>query len=390
MNFQLRGSESDDDQKFVRGLADAYNIPFYTRDVQTMKYAGEKGVSTQMAARQLRYEFFEEVMKGEEYVYLLMAHHLNDTIETSLFNFVKGTGAAGMRGIPLRTERVLRPLLFTTRDEILHYALENELNWREDSSNQDLKYHRNYLRHSIIPGLMKINPSLERTYLHTRKRLEAATDLIRQEASNRKDKFWKVDGNIIYIKREAFEDLNIAVVEELLRPFNCTLQQVEDLLDGIRNDRSPVQLECAGHTIVLDREAVVITEESHPLEPLEISRTGGSWQHPLGKVVARVSGKEEGILKEKYAVTFDLDKLKDPLVLRKWEQGDRIKPLGMKGKKKVSDLMIDEKIPLNLKDRVCVLTSGDDIIWVAGIRISDDVKVEPSTTSFLHIVIEND
>ena len=390
MNFSLRGAESDDDEKFVHELSVVYHMPFYARTVKTTNYAEEKGISTQMAARELRYEFFNEIMHEHQYSFLLLAHHLNDSIETSLFNFVKGTGAAGMRGIPLKSETVLRPLLFSTRDEILHYALENELTWREDSSNQDLKYHRNYLRHSIIPGLLKVNPSLERTYLSTRKRLEAAADLIRNEASKRMELFWKEEGNIIYIDRAAFSDMNIAVAEELLKPFNCTIQQIEAILSGVRRERSPVKIECPSHILVLDRESLVISPVTTTLQPLEIPLKEGTWDHAIGKVRVDITGKEAGIRKGKYAVTFDLDKISRPMILRKWEQGDKIKPLGMKGKKKVSDLMIDEKIPLNLKDRVCVLTCGDEIVWVVGMRISDDVKVGPSTTSFLHIVIEND
>jgi tRNA(Ile)-lysidine synthase len=390
VNFKLRGQESDDDENFVRELATSAGISLFTKSTDTRSYATDKGISIQMAARELRYAFFDQVMESEKFDYLLMAHHLNDGIETALFNFVKGTGTAGLRGIPLQTGRILRPLMLTTRDEILHYALEHELGWREDSSNQDEKYHRNYLRHSIIPGLLKINPSLERTFLQTRKRLEAATMLIREEAIRRQERYRKEVGDAVYINKAAFADLNIAVTEELLRPFNCSMRQLEDLLEGIKQDSNSLMLECPNHKIVLDRTSIVITETSAPIQPMNISNEGGTWQHPLGVVHIYRSGTDEKIHRDKFAATFDLDKLNGALQIRKWEQGDRIRPLGMKGKKKVSDLMIDEKIPLNLKSRVCVLTCGDELVWVVGSRISDDFKVDSRTTSFLHIVIKHD
>ncbi len=389
MNFQLRGDESEADMKLVKDTCALYQLPFHVRSVDTKNYATDHGLSIQMAARELRYQWFEELMRNEGYTHLVTAHHLDDSLETTLFHLVKGGGISGIRGIPEKAERVIRPLLRSSRAEIESYAKKHQITWREDQSNAEDHYARNYIRHHVIPGLTELNPSLTDTYRITKRRLEGARQALMLEVERRREAFTRTEGDIIYIDRSAFKDLNFAIAEELLKEYGCTASQLQNLLDGIQQGAHPVRLEGDGFELVLDRDALIITPSSKDIPTVILDTSGGEWKVPFGRIKIYKTS-DSRILKDQFGVTIDSERLGDTLILRPWRTGDRIQPLGMKGKKKVSDLMIDEKIPLNLKNRVLVLESDGELVWVVGLRISEKFKVRPETSERLNIVFEYD
>lgn len=388
-NFGLRGSESDQDEQFVKKLAHDGGSTFYSKSFSTNKYAEENGVSTQMAARDLRYDWFKNLVATKGYSDIVTAHHLNDSLETALFNFIKGTGAAGLKGINPSNGVVKRPLLFAKRGEIDLYISENELQWREDSSNLSVKYHRNRLRHEVIPILKDINPSVEDTFISTSKRMRSLQALLRSATSTFEKTIVK-DGFHVRISRSKILETELVVLEAALKKFDFNLVQVEELLHLVSNHSVGKVLQSPTHILNVDRDAVYVS----PLTSI----SGSSVSIPSAESCIKFMRMELSlkvtddltINKEQLMVKVDYSKLEFPLVLREWQEGDTFRPLGMKGKKKLSDFMIDEKIPLNLKSDILVLTSEANIVWVVGKRIDDRYKITNSTTKALQLTISHD
>ena len=389
-NFSLRGEESDGDETFVRELANSFYIPFFSTRFETKNYASSKGVSTQMAARELRYSWLRELMQEGGFNYLVTGHHLDDALETALFNFAKGTGIAGLRGMLPLHEDIFRPLLNSTREEILDYANKNGLSWREDSSNEQSTYARNFIRHEIIPRLAEINPSLASTYSHTHRRLLDTEQILKAEADRRMQRFCEMRGTDVYIQREAFHDDNIAIAEQILAPYSLTFSQVNDLLTCISRGEHSRLFFSGDHVLNLDREHLIISQKVRDIPALYLEKRSQVISHALGEIRLSVEEGNHPVLRGSDAASLDFDRLSDQLIIRKWERGDRFRPLGMKGKKKISDFMIDEKIPLNLKERTFVLESDGVVAWVIGHRISHDFRVTEKTVTRLNIIFDHD
>jgi tRNA(Ile)-lysidine synthase len=390
-NFGLRGDESSKDEDFVRKLAEVHKVDFFVQHFQTKYYAEEEGISTQMAARGLRYAWLERVLQTEGYSLLLTAHHLSDSLETSLMNFTRGTGVRGLRGIKVKSGNVIRPLLTTTRHDIEVYARENDIQWREDSSNAEDNYTRNFFRHQIIPRMKEINPALEQTFDSMSRRLRDADQLIMETAevlmreySSRRGKDW-------FISLKAFSSGNLAVAEEIFRPFGLNISQVRDLIYGIKHNKGTRLYLSKTHQINVDRKFIIISRRFEPASPeTEIANLEHSVTHSLGTFYFDLTPNTGQVHRQPYAVSVDQRMIHLPLKIRKWKEGDTFQPLGMTGKKKVSDFMIDAKIPLNLKERVYVMESEGEIVWVIGYRLDERYKVTKDTQRILHISLEHD
>ncbi|QSE98952.1 tRNA lysidine(34) synthetase TilS [Fulvivirga lutea] len=388
-NFRLRGNESDGDEVFVKGISEKMKVAFYSTSFDTKKYASNKGVSTQMAARELRYNWFDELMKANGFNYLLTAHHLNDSFETALFNFVKGTGVAGLRGIKPKHNYVIRPLINFPKSMIDEYAVENAIEWREDSSNESSDYHRNYLRHEVVPKLKSVNENLLGTYQVSASRLSSLERLL-QEAVKDLNTEIVGDGDIKEIPLKSILRVELVVLEEYLKPFGFNFQQCQSLKQLAVGTNSGKIITSTNYQITVDRETAFLTKISKTLSIEEVidsfdcNKGIGSvhitFKSTSDLSIARISGIEK----------VDLDKLKLPMKVRSWREGDSFQPLGMKGKKKLSDFMIDEKIPLNLKSSVLVLESDGQIVSVIGYRIDDRFKLTNKSKKALQIQIVND
>jgi tRNA(Ile)-lysidine synthase len=389
-NFGLRNEESDGDELFVRQLAAQYNYPVFITRFDTIGFAQEHGVSIQMAARNLRYQWFGEVREREKYDFVATAHHVNDSIETVLLNLTRGTGLAGLHGIAIKNQNLVRPLLFASKQEIWDYAAENQLAFREDSSNSSTHYKRNLIRHEVVPVLKQLNPALEKTFNATLTRLKAAETLLENSLKEWQDAVVEIKNGDLLIPMEALMYLPEPVYRLwfILQHYGFSYGQVEDLFksaDGL----SGKQFQSARYTVLKDRRSFIVSErkKENATEELIIENLDGTY--PINGLTISFEAMINTVHFEFESANtiafFNTDKLIFPLLIRNWIQGDRFFPFGMKGKsKKVSDLLIDQKLNLNQKKKVKVLLNGDgDIIWVIGVRSDERYKVSDTTERIL-------
>ncbi|MEL7146703.1 MAG: tRNA lysidine(34) synthetase TilS [Bacteroidota bacterium] len=388
-NFQLRGEESDADEQLVRDLATRLKVPFYVRRFQTKQVAKEKGISTQMAARELRYNWFRQVMEEEGFSKLATAHHLNDSVETTLFNLAKGSGISGLRGIQNKAGHLIRPLLFATKSEIKQYAVFQNLLWREDVSNASLQYKRNFVRGKIVPLLREINPSFESNFHETMDRLSLAEAAMKEYLSRATLEYVKSEGEVTRIDKRVLQaPIAYVLLHELIKEYGYSLRQCKEIV--VEHNQSGKSYLSEDYMLVKDREELILTKKR--LIQQEVFVEAGEHQVKLENCLLKTSIIEPPffISKEETVAMLDIDKLQFPLKVRDWAKGDRFVPLGMKGKKKISDFMIDRKIPLNLKSSYQVLVSGGEIVWLIGLRLDDRYKVtEQSARIFKIELIKN-
>jgi tRNA(Ile)-lysidine synthase len=389
-NFGLRNEESDGDELFVRQLAAQYNYPVFITRFDTIGFAQEHGISIQMAARNLRYQWFGEVREREKYDFVATAHHVNDSIETVLLNLTRGTGLAGLHGIAIKNQNLVRPLLFASKQQIWDYAAENQLAFREDSSNSSTHYKRNLIRHEVVPVLKQLNPALEKTFNATLTRLKAAETLLENSLKEWQDAVVEIKNGDLLIPMEALMYLPEPVYRLwfILQHYGFSYGQVEDLFksaDGL----SGKQFQSACYTVLKDRRSFIVSErkKENATEELIIENLDGTY--PMNGLTISFEAMINTVHFEFESANtiafFNTDKLIFPLLIRNWIPGDRFFPFGMKGKsKKVSDLLIDQKLNLNQKKKVKVLLNGDgDIIWVIGVRSDERYKVSDTTERIL-------
>jgi tRNA(Ile)-lysidine synthase len=387
-NFHLRGEESDGDETFVRALAMQYGVPVFVEHFDTEAYAALQGISIQMAARDLRRGWFEKLLISENFQKIATAHHLNDSLETAIFNLTKGTGIAGLQGILPVSGSYVRPLLFATRDMISGYARENDITWREDRSNSSLKYSRNLIRHRVIPELKKINPNLEFTFADTSEKIIAATAIFNEAISLRKDASVRsAESGFEIDKEELSRSIQPGLtLHEILAPYGFNFAQAMNIIKVM--NRQPGKVFYSDNfELINDRSALLLNEiTSTGHEEILVGDDDLNIDFLTRRFVFEtLNSKNVQIDPDRNLAFLDMEKLQFPLKIRTWKHGDFFYPLGMKHKKKVSDFMIDEKIPVNLKSKLMVIFSGDDLIWVIGYRIDDRYKITKQTSKILKI-----
>jgi tRNA(Ile)-lysidine synthase len=394
-NFKLRGADSDEDQRWLQQFASQNGVPFYSTSFETSEYAATNHVSTQMAARELRRKWFAELLAKHDFDFIATAHHLNDSIETVIFNLAKGTGISGLKGIAPTKDRYIRPLMFASREMIRKYADENDILWREDSSNKSVKYKRNLIRHKIIPELKKINPSLEQTFSYTAERIAATARIFRTVVDQLKKTLLTETEFGFEINKKKLQSVSESriVLYDLLEDFGFNYQQVADILQSI--DGQPGKHFFAhGFELVIDRKALLISEKkSDSNVSVSISEDLAQADTSTGAITfEKIDRSKVAFVNDDNIAFIDFDKVQFPLTLRHWQPGDHFRPLGMQHKKKLSDFMIDKKIPLNLKKQVLLLVSGKDVVWVVGHRIDDRYKITEQTVNVLKVFkkVKND
>ncbi|UCG28868.1 MAG: tRNA lysidine(34) synthetase TilS [Bacteroidales bacterium] len=387
-NFQLRGEESDGDETFVKRFATQNKIRIYTMKFDTEKHAGDHGISIQMAARELRYDWFEKIRKSKGFKFVSLAHNLDDVIETCLINLSRGTGIRGLSGIHIIKGNVIRPLLFAGREEIKKYSRENHVQFREDSSNLSVKYTRNRIRHHIIPEFTTINPNFKSGILSTISNLSDVEKIyFNMIERNRKEVVTehKEQVAINIQKLKSLEPLS-TYLYEFLRPFNFPNQSVGDIIESL--DRiAGKQFYSSTHRLIKDRENLIITkltDEECGLYYIEdnVPRISKPVEMSFKKTV-----RTENILfpASGRIAWVDYDLLEFPLILRKWKTGDYFQPLGMDNSKKLSDFFVDSKMSIHEKENTWLLTCGKRIIWIVGRRIDDRFKITDKTRTILMI-----
>ncbi|MBA3971025.1 MAG: tRNA lysidine(34) synthetase TilS [Bacteroidetes bacterium] len=388
-NFKLRQKESDEDEQFAEALAEKLNVPFHTINFNTSTFAKKNKLSVQVAARQLRYEWFEQISEQFKYKYIATAHHADDSAETFFINLLRGTGIAGLHGILPKQGKIIRPLLFATKNDIIEFAKENKIKYREDSSNASDKYLRNKIRHHLIPALKDINPNFQSTIAESINHLREVESIYRKSINKKRKSILKEkDGKILI----SISELNKAkppapYLFEYLNPFGFNSSAIENILKSL-DQSSGKQFFSGTHRLVKDRDLLIIdTRIKKPEAGKEKTKNHFIKKNQKELIVDGMKLNFKSFAKtssynlntNNTAANIDFDKLKFPLEIRTWQKGDVFYPLGMKGKKKLSDLFTDKKLSLDKKEQVQILTSAGKIVWVIGIRMDERFKVAADT-----------
>ena len=395
-NFGLRGTESDEDAMLVKEMGKRYAVEVRSIEFDTQKYAEEKKVNIQIAARELRYNWFNEIIASEKQKKInkiLTAHHADDNIETVLMNFLKGTGINGLQGIQCKDSgiggKVTRPLLFARKAQLLEFARENNLNWRDDSSNETNKYSRNYCRNEILPAVKIVFPQVENNIIHNIERMgevKQLYDLAIQQII-KKLVVQETDSIRIPIIKLLKQTALQSVLFEIFTPFGFSTDQLREI-EKLCHADSGKFIQSNTYRILNNRKWLVVTrllaihqdvivinendkEALYADNKLIINKTEMPHQYHSDQSIAYINAKD---------LTY-------PLLLRKWKQGDYFYPLGMQKKKKLSRFFIDNKLSLNEKEKVWVLESNKKIVWVLGLRIDDRFKITPSVHQVLKLTI---
>lgn len=382
-NFNLRGNESDGDFEFVKNLAKEKGLPFYSKDFDTKKYAAENKISIEMAARDLRYNWFEQLREVFEYKYIAIGHHADDVAETVLINLARGTGIHGLSGIKSKLGKIVRPMLPFPRKRLLEYAKEHSLDFREDSTNAETDFVRNKIRHQIMPVLEEINPAIRTTMTENVQRFREVEQIYNRVIEEDRLHLVFSRENQLLISISKLKELLAPVshLYELLSPYGFHHRDVRNIAASIHRISGKL-FYSATHQLLRDREYLILSEISEtnqkeylipeesktPELPIELKisyldRTAG-FQFSSNPMVACV----------------DANLLLFPLKLRKWKEGDSFRPIGMKGKKKISDFFIDKKFSLQEKENTWLLLSGSKIVWVIGHRMDDRFKITNATS----------
>jgi tRNA(Ile)-lysidine synthase len=383
-NFQLRGVESFEDQNFVQHYAEAYEIKLFVTQFDTEAFAKDYKISTQVAARELRYNWFHELLEIENFDYVLTAHHADDNLETFLINLVRGTGLDGLTGIPAKNENVIRPLLLFSRQEIEQYAKEDNIDWREDSSNALDKYLRNKIRHNLIPILKELNTDFLSSFHKTQVYLQESKTMVEDASIMVYQQVAKEIGEDIHFDLNKLQQLPNykSYLYQWLREFGFSAW--DDIYDLVES-QSGKQVFSNEFRLLKNRGFLILSPINieDKKEEYYIFKDQKEIDSPLNLSFSKVA--DIGIGSNR-AIFVDEDKLHFPLVLRRWKEGDSFQPFGMEGKsKKVSKIFKDEKLSLIDKENTWLLCSDDKIIWIIGIRQDERFKIEKTTKNRIQI-----
>jgi tRNA(Ile)-lysidine synthase len=387
-NFRLRGSESDGDERLVNDLAKKYDVPIFKTAFDTADYAQENKISIEMAARELRYQWFEMIRSTHHFECIAVAHHRDDQLETFFLNLIRGTGLTGLTGMDPVNGKVVRPLLFASREEIEIYRRENFLDYREDSSNQSLDFQRNKIRHMILPVMESLNPSFREGLIKTMYYLEDVSKIYNKAILQTWERVVLRKGNEYWISIAELKLLDPlpAYVFEFLKPYGFNSNVAADVVASLGRT-SGKQFISPTHRLVRDRESLILT----PL--LTDTRKHFYLDEKMTELVLPVHLKilitektdKFKIPDSRVVACIDRDKVQFPLLIRRWKQGDYFKPLGMIGFKKISDYFIDSKLSIPDKENAWILANGEQVIWIIGHRLDDRYKITQSTQNILKL-----
>lgn len=374
VNYKLRGEESERDSDFVAELAEKLNVPFFLKQANQDELRG----NIQAAARSLRYSFFETIAQRESFSWIATGHHLNDTIETVLLNLTRGTGIDGLVGIAQTNGKLIRPLLGYTREAILDYAKANQLVWREDSSNAADKYTRNRLRNQLIPELIEQVPQGTEGFRHSLRLLQDAQVLQEEIITHYRNALTNSSprGLEIHFKPLLEHPAALSLLYAFIEPFDFNTSEATQVL---KLSQTGTYVENNNYRITLDRELLVVaTRENHQSRQWQIEI---DTQLPF--LTIESIAKPETHQTDAWTAMMDLNTISWPLELRTWQQGDEMHPFGMKGRKKISDVLTEIQWSSSTRKKALVLLSAGKIIWLPGYRIGEQVRITHNTSSVL-------
>ncbi len=390
-NFNLRAAESERDEKFVQELAEKLEVPFFVKSFNTKSIAFDEKKSIETAARDLRYEWFHQLINQSSISpinFIVTAHHADDNIETTAMNFFRGTGIAGVRGILPKQGIIRRPLLFARRSQIEQFANEQQIDFVTDSSNLESDFTRNFFRNKIIPLIQSQYPEAENNVLHNISRFTDIEKIYLQSIAQQKKKLMEQQGNEIHIpvlKLQKTVGL-FSVMYEILKTVGFTAQQVPDAIALLKSDSGKF-IQSASHRLIKNRKWLIITPlKTNLCQNVFIEKEEASIEFEAGKIQFKTASATNYNLQAGNQIAqLDLKEIKFPLLLRKWKQGDYFYPLGMQKKKKLSRFFIDQKLSITQKENTWVLETDKKIIWVLGLRIDNRFKITEATKNILEL-----
>jgi len=434
-NFRLRDKESERDKEFVVALGKRYNVEVLVKEFETTKYAEESKKGIQEAARDLRYQWFGEIISRQSAVgsqqtsnvkretsnvneipnhdslpiavaittrgpthhspftiHVLTAHHADDNIETVIMNFFRGTGLHGLEGIPVRYQYIRRPLLPFWKEELIQFAGENKLEFVEDSSNQSIKYTRNLFRNEIIPLISKAYPQVKTNLLDNIGRFSEIQKLYQISINEFRKKLCKVRKDEVHIPIKQFMSYhNRALIFEIISGYGFTEKQVDEVIKLAEAESGKfIQSPATSHRIIKFRNWFIISkDQSRSSETVVIEEELKNLQFAIGSLQIKILSAADCRLPTANSVAcLDADEITFPLILRKWKQGDYFYPLGMKKKKKLARFFIDQKLSKTEKEKTWVIEMNKKIVWVVGLRIDDRFRITEKTKMILKISLE--
>ncbi|MEM6318636.1 MAG: tRNA lysidine(34) synthetase TilS [Bacteroidota bacterium] len=390
-NFQLRGEASEADEVLVRRWSEKRNIPFHCSKFDTKKESVLQKKSIELTAREQRYAWFQKLIKAFDYQVIATAHHLNDSLETLLFNLVKGTGIRGLHGIPVKNGQIVRPLSFATRQMVEEYAEESGIAFRTDASNNNTQFSRNLIRHEVIPVLRQLNPSLENTFSQTLRQLKDTEQLFLWAVQQHKNTMINEENNLIKIDITELKKAPAmrTVLFEIIKDFGFSSDHVDQIFRAI--DNVGAQFYSQTHRILVERKHILVKKKGE-VEPLHFEIT--SYPATLHLYRQRLNVQEldeqpSELNQGKAVAFFDADKLQLPLNVRNWQDGDRFQPIGMNGQsKKVKDYLRDEKVSRIRKEQILVVESQGEIVWLVGHRMDERFKLGDTTERIVQMRLE--
>jgi len=386
-NFQLRGNESNDDETFVKQFAIENKIECFTIQFNTENYSREYKLSTQLTARKLRYDWFQELIEKEKFDYVATAHHLDDQVETFLINYSRGSGLDGFTGIPSVNGNIIRPLLIFSREEIEEYAKENQIQWREDTSNASDKYDRNKIRHHVVPVFKELNSSFLSSFQNTLYYLKQEQSLINDAVQNAYQKVVIEDKNQLKIDISAllqYKNYKAYLYQWLHKYGFSAWNDLYNLVDS----QSGKQIFSENYILLKDRGFLILSgKEMFDFKEFIVNSITDKPNFPLKLTLCNQSNIS---IPSKYIIFVDESKIQFPLKIRKWKEGDYFYPSGMHGKKKVSKYFKDEKFTLFQKQEAWILESNNQIVWIIGYRADERFKTENTTQITIKLEFNNE
>ncbi len=387
-NFNLRRMASEEDEKLSERICNVLELPFYHQKFETKLYAAENGLSIQMAARKLRYDWFDVLTEKYNFEFVATAHHSNDQAETILLNLISGKGVGSLRGIPSKNKKIIRPLLSFSKKEILAYATKNNIEWREDESNASTDYQRNYIRHKVLPNLQELNPSIQENLVRMGNRIEEMNFLVEEYSKSLLEPCIQKHPDFVEINFSTFlhHPSKNYLIWLALKDFGFGGIIIEDIIVALQE--SGKTFYSNQYTLRIDRENFILEEINADFSfEAKIRSSVRKINLPGGELIFQPNFKFELTtpIKEENTAFIDASRLQFPLGVRTWKNGDSFFPLGMNQKKKLSDYFIDKKLPIHQKNKKLLLMNGEDIVWILGDRLDQRYRITSNTTSVLRM-----
>ncbi|MEM6726132.1 MAG: tRNA lysidine(34) synthetase TilS [Bacteroidota bacterium] len=391
-NYQLRGEASGGDEQLVEGLASQLELPYFVERFDTKALVKTQKGSLQEVARKLRYTWLEQTRHAEGFGWIATGHHLEDNMETVLLNLTKGTGLKGLTGIPAKRDHIIRPLLHLSRSQISAFLETNQIAWRDDASNQETHYHRNKIRHQVLPVLKSMNPGLEATLLSNLENFKESLWIVQTALNGYKEQFQRQDKHRIYIDWINLKKVPArkTILHHLIAPYGFHPKQLDQIWTLIDQQKhlSGKSFFSKTYELQIDRDKFILQKQRKKQEhkAFHLPRKTAVYHLPEGQLHLELTESPATIEKRPHMAFLDAEKLSQQLVWRKWTKGDRFQPLGLSaGRQKVSDFLINSKQSQEDKANTYVLVSNEQIAWLAPHRIAEPFKIGPATKSVLKV-----